>query len=257
METELRPPDPPRFSPDRQRRRREQVLEGYQRLQPTQRRRVRLVAAVVIPALLLVGTAGVAAYARLRPGPVTVLEAGVGCFEKPSLRADVAIVDLRGLDPVERCREVWASGALPRGRLDKIMATGRSTPTLISCIFPTGALAVFPGQDPADCGRLGLREPAPGELARLQRFDAFKQAVIQRYFAASDCVDPKVARQGVERLLKAHQMDGWRVVTLDEVEAGAARFDKQRPCALLDLRANSRLVVLHPDPRPGSDRTAP
>lgn len=250
----MQAPESPGLSPERQRSRRAQVVQGYSQLRRAQRRRRRLAVTVVASALLLIGSLGVAAYAQLRPGRLTTLQSGVGCFEGASLRADVAVVDLKGMDPIQRCRQVWVDGGLRRGGvnaiLDKVFGRQRSAPPLVACVYPSGALAVLPGRDAATCGRLGLRQPGPGELARLQRFDAFKQAVIDRWFAHSECVDPRAARTGIERLLETYALDGWRVVTLDEIEPGAGKFDRDRPCALLDFRSDQRLVVLTPDARP-------
>ena len=230
-------------------------MRGYRALPPGgQRHRWRLAVAIAAPALLLVGSLGVAAYAELRPGRVMLLQAGVGCFEAPSLRADVAVVDLKGMTPIEQCRQVWAQDGFRRGRidgfLDRLSGRAQEAPPLIVCVYPSGALAVLPGEGPEVCGQVGLREPAPGEIARLQRFDTFKNEVISRWFATSECPDPEIARNGIERLLKAYRLNDWRVATLDEIEPNAEKFNGTRPCALLDIRNDQKVIVLEPDVRP-------
>lgn len=249
----LQPPEPPAIPKAHWQRRRQQVMAGFEQARPARRGRRRALIAVVVPALLVVAAVSAGAYARNRPGQVTVLEAGVGCFASPSLTADVAVVDLNGADPLARCREVWAGGGVDRGwrsRLPGRLGRDRSVPQLVACVYPTGALAVMPGKDSAVCDRLGLRQPAAGELAQLQHFDAFRRAVVSRYFTRSDCVDPKVARRGIQQQLKAHGLAGWRVVSAAEVFPGEPGFDREHPCALVEFGAGDKQVILHADQRP-------
>jgi hypothetical protein len=203
--------------------------------------------------MLVVAAVSAGAYARSRPGQVTVLEAGVGCFASRSLTADVAVVALNGVDPLARCREVWASGGVDRGLWSRLLGRlGRdhSVPELVACVYPTGALAVFPDKDSTGCDQLGLRQPAPGEIAQLQRFDAFRRAVVTRFFARSDCVNPNLARRGIQQQLAAHRLVGWRVVSAADVLPGAPEFDRDHPCALVGFRAGEKQVILHADQRP-------
>lgn len=252
-DSQLRPPEPPTLPDARWRRRRQQVLAAFEQARPARPGRRRALIAVVVSALLVIAGVSAGAYARSRPGQVTVLEAGVGCFAGQSLTADVAVVALNGADPLARCREVWASGGVDRGWRSRVLGRlgrDRSVPQLVACVYPTGALAVVPGKSSAVCDQVGLRQPAAGEIAQLQRFDAFRQAVVGRFFTRSDCVDPEVARRGIQRELKAHGLAGWRVVSAAEVFPGEPRFDRDHPCALLDFSAQDKQVILHADQRP-------
>jgi hypothetical protein len=252
-DSQLRPPEPPTLPDAHWQRRRQQVMAGFQQARPARRGRRRALIAVVVPALLVVAALSAGAYARSQPGQVTVLEAGVGCFAGQSLTADVAVVALNGADPLARCREVWASGGVDRGwrsRLLGRLGRDRSVPQLVACVYPTGALAVLPGKGSAVCDRVGLRQPAAGEIAQLLRFDVFRQAVISRYFTRSDCVDPEVARRGIQQQLKAHGLAGWRVVSAAEAYPGEPGFDREHPCALVEFGAGDKQVILYADQRP-------
>jgi hypothetical protein len=174
-------------------------------------RPTRRVVAVAIAVLVLLAMVAVGAYARLRPGPATQVGAGVGCFAKASLRSDVAVVELGGLDPIARCQEVWASGGIGRPR---------PAPRLVACFYPSGALAVLPGKDSAICDKLGLREPAVGEVDRLRRFDATQQAIMQRLeLKRSSCVNPAAAYRVITAELRAYGFTDWRVEPL-RMDAG-------------------------------------
>jgi hypothetical protein len=253
-DSQLRPPEPPTLPDSHWERRRRQVMDGFEQARPARRGRRRALITVVVAALLVVAAVSAGAYARSRPGQVTVLEAGVGCFASQSLTADVAIVgNLNGADPLARCREVWASGGVDRGWRSKLLARlgrDRSVPQLVACVYPTGALAVFPGKDAAVCDRLGLRQPAAGEIAQLQRFDAFRNAVVSRYFTQSECVNPAVARRGIRQQLKAHRLAGWQVVSAADVTPGEPGFDRAHPCALVEFSAGDKQVILHADRGP-------
>ena len=73
----------------------------------------------------------------------------VGCYEAASLDADVTIVGLEGLDPVERCEDVYYEG----------VQWTEHPGELTACLNPQGAIAVMPG-DAGICAELGI-EPAP------------------------------------------------------------------------------------------------
>lgn len=194
--------------------------------------------------LVLLGLLAVGAYARLRPGPVTQLGAGVGCFAKASLRSDVAVVELNGLDPIARCQEVWANGG---------MGKPRPAPQLVACVYPSGALAVLPGEDPVTCDRLGLREPAPGELDRLRRFDAMQQAVAQRLgIRHNPCVNPDTAYRVITAELRAHGFTDWRVElfwmdTSGRIFGPLAKVGQQG-CAVIGFENDRRVVQLVVEP---------
>ncbi len=250
IDSQPRPPEPPALPESHWERRRQQVMAGFEQASPARPRKRRALIAIVVPALLLLAVVSAGAYARSRPGHVTVLEAGVGCFEGPSLTADVSVVALSGADPLARCRQVWASGAVDRGWWRKLLGRDRSVPQLVACVYPTGALAVFPARDSTVCDRLELRQPGPGEIAKLQRFDAFRRAVLNQSSARSQCLNPTAARRGIQQQLKAYGLTDWRVVSAADILAGAPRFDRNHPCALVGFRAAEKLVILQADQRP-------
>ncbi len=242
------PPPAPDLSADRLQRRTEQVMVAFTRLEPPaarwRHRPTRRAAAVTLAVLVLLGLLAVGAYARLRPGPVTQLGAGVGCFAKASLRSDVAIVQLKGLDPIARCQEVWASGG---------MGKPRPAPQLVACVYPSGALAVLPGKDSATCDRVGLREPAAGELDRLRRFDAMQQAVAQRLeLEHSPCVNPATAYRVITAELHAYGLTDWRV-ELFRMDASGNIFGplttiRLHGCAMIGYQGDRRTVQLVVEP---------
>jgi hypothetical protein len=235
------PPPAPDLAADRLQRRAGQVMAAFTPLPPaTARRRRRRTAVVAVAAAALLGLLAVGAYARLRPGPVTQLGAGVGCFTKASLRSDVAVVDLEGLDPIARCQAVWASGGMGRPR---------PAPPLVACVYPSGAVAVLPGRDTAVCDRLGLREPAAGELDRLRRFDRLRQAIGRRLGVGQRaCVDPATADRVITAELRANGFGDWRVERF-RMDAGgrvSGPFAKvgRRGCAMIGYRGDRRVVEL-------------
>lgn len=81
------------------------------------------------------------------PGGAGSRENSVGCYEQPSLHGTTAII--HGNDPIATCAEVWREGALdsPDGTVPPLVACGDGRSTIAH---------VFPGSDPALCGRLGL-----------------------------------------------------------------------------------------------------
>jgi hypothetical protein len=249
------PPPAPDLSADRLQRRKGQVMGAFARLEPPaarwRHRPTRRVAAVTIAVLVLLGLLAMGAYARLRPGPVTQLGAGVGCFAKASLRSDVAVVELKGLDPIARCQEVWASGG---------MGKPRPAPRLVACVYTSGALAVLPGRDPAICDRLGLREPAPGEVDRLRRFDAMQQAIAQRLqLERSPCVNPATAYRVITAELRAHGFTDWRVepLRMDASGRGLGPLTRvsQQGCAMIGFRGDRRTVELVVEPSRSTSTT--
>ncbi|MET0558308.1 MAG: CU044_5270 family protein [Solirubrobacterales bacterium] len=71
----------------------------------------------------------------------------VGCYEKPSLRANTAIV--HGRDPLAACAKLWREGAI--GNAPKVLV-------LVACAGETPGVAyVFPGPGPSVCQHLGLQ----------------------------------------------------------------------------------------------------
>jgi hypothetical protein len=214
-----------------------------------QRRRWRLAAVVLIPVLLLAGLGG-QAYARLQPsGPVKVLQPGgdVGCFHKPSLRADVAVVSLQNRDPVAACAQVWAAGAFNTGWFGTRIGQDNTAPDLVACVTSTGGLGVFPGK-PGDCQRLDLREPTPDEVTGQKMFDEVEQAIVRRAVPPpGGCAAPEQVRAIVNEELAAGGLTDWRV-TVATPDGAPARFTSDMPCATLSFDTTRRAVYLVPMP---------
>jgi len=75
-------------------------------------------------------------------------ENSVGCYDRQSLKGGVAII--HGNDPIASCAELWREGVLDA-------PDGDSSPPLVACGDGRSSVAhVFPGADPALCGRLGF-----------------------------------------------------------------------------------------------------
>jgi hypothetical protein len=92
------------------------------------------------------------------------LRPSVGCYERPSLHANTAIV--HGPDPIATCAKLWREGSLGttvkrQEREGKIPKRPDKTPDLVACEGDYPATTyVFPGDGPSVCGRLGLRPSA-------------------------------------------------------------------------------------------------
>jgi hypothetical protein len=231
----MAPPAAPPMAPGRVLARKEQVMSAFiDAKRPSRRRRRRLFLLAAFAALF-VGATGTTAYALLKPAPVTVLGAGVGCFEKASLRADVAVVSLKGLDPVSRCREVWASGGF---------GEGRKVPHLVACVYPTsGAVAVVPGRDESVCDRNGFRRPEPGQIDKVVLFDRLRQAIEERLHAVpGGCADAAAATAAVDAELRVRNLTGWRVEFAYR-QVPAFPGDRDPGCAGLDYIDGDRQVV--------------
>lgn len=196
----LVPPNAPAMSAGRVLARKEQVMTAImEEPRPVRSPRRRRMVVLAMVAAVLVGGSATAAYALLKPAPITQLSAGVGCFEEASLHSDVAQVDLKGLDPIARCEEVWADGAF---------GAGRTAPALIACVYPSGALAIMPGKNAADCEEVGLPQPLPGQIDLLVRFDALKQTIFGKLDA---CPSVKDATELVLSELRSGGHTGWTV----------------------------------------------
>jgi hypothetical protein len=88
------------------------------------------------------------------------LRQSVGCYEKPSMQANTAI--LYGPDPIAICAKLWREGVVGTTlrrleREGKIAERPDKTPSLVACKGDYPAVTyVFPGTGPSVCRRLGL-----------------------------------------------------------------------------------------------------
>lgn len=116
-------------------------------LAPARRRRARTLGLALVAAMLLGG--GVAAASGLLGAEDVAIDAGIGCYDRASLDADVAVIGPRR-DPIAACARVWSDVAPP--------------PPLVACTGEDEPVRVFPGTGPAVCASLGL-EPLPEDYA--------------------------------------------------------------------------------------------
>lgn len=107
-----------------------------------------------IAALLVLG-GGAALAAGVFSADEIAVDAGVGCYDRASLRGDAAIFSAAA-DPVAKCARVWREGAMTGGRSTDV-------PHLVACAAAGSPPMVFPGPDSV-CERLGL-SPLPSDYS--------------------------------------------------------------------------------------------
>ncbi|HYP55114.1 MAG TPA: hypothetical protein VEQ41_02270, partial [Solirubrobacterales bacterium] len=116
------------------------------------------------------------------------INAGVGCYEKPSLQASAAIFQAAA-DPVAKCAKVWREGVLGD--------EPGSPPHLVACAADGTPVFVFPGADDV-CDRLGLQplpdDYAPRGIAHARAFAALHR-IGELPPPGSPCVSPQAAAE--------------------------------------------------------------
>jgi len=126
-------------------------------VEPTHRRRRRPVRGrrlmIAVGALLVLGAGGAIAGMLLSADDVNVA-AGVGCYDRASLDADVTLTPVAA-DPVAACADLWREGAVSG-------AGTAEPPPLVACTAKGEPVRVFPGADVSRCHDLGL-EPLPSD----------------------------------------------------------------------------------------------
>lgn len=175
---------------------RRRALEAELRPTPRRpRRQVRRLALAVLAVLALGG--GVAWATGVFSADEIAVDAGVGCYEEPSLHADAAIFR-SAVDPVAKCARLWREGALGL-RLDRLEREGRIEPRpdprdphLVACSAPGRPVLVFPGPDGL-CDRLGL-QPLPADYPGVGREVARAYAAWDRVLRKAISVDPGACR---------------------------------------------------------------
>lgn len=156
---------------------------------------------VVIAVLALLALGGGGAWAAgVFSAEDIAFNAGVGCYEQPSLHGSAAIFH-SAANPVAKCARVWREGALglrlkrleSEGKIDR--RPGRYSPHLVACTGQNRPVLVFPGPDGL-CARLGL-EPLPGDYAAVGRPHARAFAAVHKVGelvpATSECPSPSGA----------------------------------------------------------------
>jgi hypothetical protein len=194
------------------------------------RRRRRRVGLVVVPAvLILFGLTGFTTYVLTREP--THMET-VGCFERASLNANVAVVSADGRDPAVICREIFQAGDLP----------GAPVPhELDSCVLDTGAIGVFPSSGATTCEELGLADLPASYAVEGKRFGALRDAILAQVGEPASgstrggpqCIGEDEARAIVRRELDAHGYADWDVKVIGEP------FSAERPCADIAFGENT------------------
>jgi hypothetical protein len=151
-------------------RRREHLVSELRMWERTTRQRRRRRVVILVPAVLAVlVVTGFTTYALTREP--TVFES-VGCFDKPDLEGNVAVLSADGRDPAEICAEMWRTGAFGGEE-------GAAPPQLASCVLETGAVGVFPG-DSQICAKLGLAELPASYVKKASGFAGLRDSIVAR-----------------------------------------------------------------------------
>jgi hypothetical protein len=176
-------------------------------------------------------------WSRNRPRP-THLES-IGCFETADLRANTAIVNADGRDPVAICTELW-----DRGAVGNVPPPARLT----ACVLETGAIGVFPGSSANTCEELGLAALRASYAAEAKRFAKLRDAIVAQLgepasgssLGTPKCVPKQAARTIVRRELDEHGYSDW------QIEVAGEDFTAERPCAEVAFDGKRKAVTLIP-----------
>ena len=221
--------------PGRLQLRKEHLVTELSTQAPATRRRRRRLSVILVPAVIvLLAVTGFTTYALTREP--THLET-IGCYDKASLEANVAVVSADGRDPAAICQEIWQAGDLP----------GAPVPSkLASCVLDTGAIGVFPSSGAQTCENLGLADLPASYAAEAKRFAALEDAIVSRIGEPASgssrggpqCLGEDEARAIVRRELDAHGYGDW------DVKVAGAPFSAARPCADVSLDGAGKTVLL-------------
>jgi hypothetical protein len=221
--------------PGRLQLRKEHLVRELRIQDPAARRRRRRLAFVLVPAVIaLLGVTGFTTYALTREP--THLES-IGCYDRASLHANVAVVGADGRDPATICAEIWEQEALPGAPVPEKLA---------SCVLDTGAIAVFPSSGADPCEELGLADLPASYAAEGKRFAALRDAIVAELGEPAsgstrggpECVAEDAARAIVRRELDAHGYGDW------SVEVAGEPFSAARPCADVSFDGAGKTVLL-------------
>lgn len=191
----------------------------------TKRRRPRRRVAVAVGAVLAVAAVGGTTAALMsRDGQPSRPEGGVTCLAEPSLRNHAVAIGT-GMDPIEGCRAEWEHGSF-RDLVDG------TTPALVACISPAGAINVFPG-DAAVCDELEL-QPADANLDAESAAVVALQDRLADEINAAGCVPAADVAEHAQRILDEARLPSWQIRLNPDATASA--------CALVAVDSESRLV---------------
>ena len=199
-------------------------------------RRRRLVLSLVpAVAVLLTAATGFTAYTLLRTEPSHF--ESIGCYDRASLDANVAVVSSDGSGPIAQCRRLWVKGDI-----------GSPVPArLAACVLQTGPIGVFPSSGPQTCERLGLADVSAAALGESKRFARLQDAIVARIGVppsgstrGTGCVGEERAHAIVRHELVVHGYADWKVVT------AGGEFTAERPCAEVSFDTGAKTVYLVP-----------
>jgi hypothetical protein len=215
--------------------RKEHLVSELTSWDATARRRKRRIGFVLVPAVLvLLGVTGFTTYELTREP--THLES-IGCYDKASLDANVAVVDADGSDPTEICGAVWRTGGFGHEG---------DHPQLAACVLQSGAVGVFPSSGGQTCETLGLADLPASYAAEGTQFAILRNAIFARVGKPASgstrggpqCVGEDEARLIVQHELVTHGLDDW------DVKLAGEPFSAARPCADVSFDTAGKTVVL-------------
>jgi hypothetical protein len=216
-------------------RRKEHLVSELRTWDRTVRRRRRRLGFVLVPAVLvLLGVTGFTTYQLTREP--THLES-IGCYDKASLDANVAVVDADGSDPTDICGAVWRTGAFGHEG---------DHPQLAACVLQTGAVGVFPSSGGQTCETLGLADLPASYAAKGTQFAILRNAIVARVgepasgstLGGPQCLGEDEARLIVRRELVTHGFGDW------DVKVAGEPFSAARPCADVSFDSAGKTVLL-------------
>ncbi len=138
------------------RARREALVDEVKPSGPRRRGPIRARRTLIAIAALLVLSGGAALAAGVFSADDVAVDAGVGCYDRASLRANVTITHAAA-DPVAKCARFWEEGVVD-------VDAPPGAPPLVACTSEGQPVRVFPGPGPSVCRRLGL-VPLPSDYA--------------------------------------------------------------------------------------------
>lgn len=260
------PPDISPLLPDEAtvRARRDALTQDAQARDPRQRypSRARSRRLVVVLASLLLLSAGAAVADRLLSADDVKLAAGVGCYDRASLDANVTFTRSVA-DPAAACAALWRRGAVTAHE-------STEPPRLVACADADQPVRVFPGSSAAVCRDLGLeRLPAdyPPAGARSAKAYAALEALAAIDTATARCpsarAQAELARARLAAADKAVAVtiaaggpcaggydvvgDGIAVLTVSESEAHANWLDARIGSTLAPLFAGPQADCRSPE----------
>jgi hypothetical protein len=202
------------------------------------RRRRRWLAAGGAVAIVVAGSAGVAAFRGERPDAQIP---DVICRSTDRLDSSSLAVDA-GSDPIGACAALWSTGQLPD--VDRATGTG-AVPRLAACTGAGRSLEVYPLPIGAGCADLGLLDADPS-FAADDPVAALQQRIIETINSES-CLSAPDAVAAAASLLDELGLSSWAVTEPREAVGCAA--------ISVDVDASTLVVRANPFPAPSIQET--